>query len=62
MKAIAELKKFNLVSWPTLLVGLQKGWAVKSDVADYATKLLSDGLDNDDENIAVLASANACEE
>jgi hypothetical protein len=57
MKPIDELKELALICWSTLLVGLQKGWVTKSDIADYATKLLSKGIDNN-EDIAVLANAD----
>ncbi len=59
MKPITELKELDLLCWSTLLVGQQKGWVTKADIGDYATKLLSDGLDNDDGNIAVLAGADS---
>ena len=59
MKPIEVLKNLDLVCWPALFVGLQKGWVTKSDIADYATSLLSADLDNGDENIAVLASADS---
>ena len=41
---------------------MQKGWVTKSDIAGYAIELLSDGLDNYDENITVLASADSSED
>lgn len=62
MKPVAVLKKLDLVSWPTLLFGWKKGWVEKSDIADYATYLLSVDLDNDDKNIAVLAGADFSDE
>jgi hypothetical protein len=42
-----------------LFIGQQNGWITKSDIADYAVNLLSLGLDNGDENIAVLAIAES---
>lgn len=57
MTAINELKKLGLICWPTLLVGQQKGWVSKSDIADYAMSLLADE-NCENEDIAVLASAN----
>ncbi|MDO6583866.1 DUF2247 family protein [Photobacterium sp. 2_MG-2023] len=62
MKPMEVLKELNLVCWSTLLVGLQRGWAKKSDIAAYATSLLSADLDNGDENIAVLAGADSLDD
>jgi len=62
VKPIEVLKERNLVCWAALLVGLQRGWVEKSDIADYALNLISTGLDNGDENIAVLASADSIDD
>lgn len=62
MKPIEQLKELNLVCWSSLLVGLQRGWAAKSDVAAYAISLLSADLDNGNENIAVLAGADSLDD
>lgn len=62
MKPIEVLKELDLVCWSALFVGLQKGWATKSDIADYATSLLSADLDNGDENIAVLAGSDSLDD
>ncbi len=61
MTAVNELRGLGLISWSTLLVGQQKGWASKSDIADYAASLLACGnLENID--AAVLASANTLDD
>ena len=62
MKPITELKELDLLCWSTLSVGQKRGWVTKTDIGDYAAKLLSDGLDNDNEKIAVLAGANSYDE
>lgn len=59
MKSIEVLKEQNLICWSVLLAGLQRGWVEKSDIANYAIDILSAGLDNGDENIAVLAGADS---
>ena len=59
MNPIDLLKKHNLIDWPTLIVGLRKGWVKKTDISDYAVKLLSSDLDNDDKNVALLATADS---
>lgn len=62
MKPVEALKELNLVCWPSLFVGLQRGWAAKSDIADYAVNLLSTDLDNGNENIAILAGADSLDD
>lgn len=62
MKPIEALKNLNLVCWPALLVGLQRGLATKSDVAEYAINLLSEDLDNGNDNISALAFADSLDD
>ena len=61
MTAINELKELGLICWSTLLVGQQKGWVSKSDIADYAVSLLADE-NCENEDITVLASANTLDD
>lgn len=61
MTAINELKELGLICWSTLLVGQRKGWVSKSDIADYAVSLLADE-NCENEDIAVLASANTLDD
>lgn len=62
MKPIQALKRLDLVCWPTLLIGLQRGWAIKSDVSDYAKRLLSANLDGGVENISELTGADSLDD
>lgn len=59
MKPIEVLKQLNLINWAVLFTGFQRGWIIKSDISNYSVSLLSDSLDDGDENIAVLASADS---
>lgn len=61
MKPITILNEFHLICWATLLLGFQKGWASKSDISNYAIKLLSKDLDCGNEDVAILATADSLE-
>jgi hypothetical protein len=52
-----QLKKLNLISWPTLFVGFETHWISKQDIEDYAVSLLEKSADLEI-NIALLACAN----
>lgn len=54
MSPIKILIDLDLLSWSTILLGMEKGWIRRKDVIDYAVQLLIRGCD--DENIAVIAS------
>ena len=50
-----ELIRRKLIGWPTLAVGLDKGWLTKDALSDYALTRLCDG--GDDNDIALLAGS-----
>lgn len=52
-----ELCKRDLPDWPTLIIGLDKGWVTKSEISDYALKLLSEG--QEDTDISLLAGSES---
>lgn len=62
MKPIEALKEVGLNDWGTLAIGLRKGWAEKSDVAEHALVLLSNNADENDEKIALLAIASSLDD
>lgn len=56
MKAINILIKLGLLCWNTLLFGWKKGWVSREDIANYGVNLLSEGKDDDDENVTLIAA------
>lgn len=58
MKPTQALKEVGPNDWETLAIGLRKGRAEKSDVAEHALVLLSNNADENDEKIALLAIAS----
>lgn len=59
MKAFHKLMELNLAGWSEVFLGLKKGWIGKNDVADYASNILSSGVDDYNENVAILAGADS---
>ena len=62
MNTITELSRQGLLCWQTVAVGLKNNWLGKDAVADYAFKLLSEGLDGGDTDIAVLAGTDSLDD
>jgi hypothetical protein len=56
MDIYAQLKKLNLVSWPTLLVGFKNELISQQDIEDYAVQLLQE-YEAPNLSISLLASA-----
>lgn len=59
MSALSELQSLSHVSWPTLLIGLKKGWISKDAISDYATLLLTTEQDKADPNVALLIATDS---
>lgn len=59
MNTITELSRQGLLCWQTVAVGFQNNWLNKDAVSDYAFKLLSEGLDGGNTDIAVLAGTDS---
>lgn len=57
MSIYKYLKKLKLVSWPTLLIGYEKGLILKRDIEDYAVLLLCQP-NFFEQNTALLANAS----
>lgn len=57
MSIYSQLKKLDLVTWPTLLVGFENQFVSKEDIADYAISLLEKSSDCG-ANVALLACAS----
>lgn len=55
MSIYDQLKKLNLASWSTLLVGFDSGFISRQDIEDYATSLLEE-KSSFNLDIALLAS------
>lgn len=58
MNVIDVIKSLNLTTWEVLLVGWKKGWLTRVDIIGYSVKLLQKKEVLDDENIALIASAD----
>lgn len=56
-----QLRKLNLVTWPTLFIGFDIGLISKYDIENYALCLLSKN-DEFEQNVALLANAKNYDE
>ena len=62
MKPIEVLIKLDLICWNTLLFGWKNSWVNRESIASYAAGLLSEGVDNNDENIALMAANSSLDD
>ncbi len=57
MTVFDVMKKFKLLDWHTLLVGLQQAWCKKKDLISYGEKILEETESHFvDDNLAIIAS------
>lgn len=59
MSALSELQNLSHISWPTLLIGLKKGWINKDAISDYANLLLTTEPDRAAPNVALLIATDS---
>jgi len=57
---IKALITLELLCWPTILIGIKRGWLSRKDVSDFAVDLLIKG--NGDEDVALIASASSLQD
>lgn len=55
------LCELGLLSWSVIWSGWKEGKITKADVSNYAEHLMSNGLDDGDEDVAVLGFAESME-